>query len=525
MFKNKRIISFLVSMILILTGCIGRTGFVSLSKEYMASSSYNSYSILIDKKYPTIYDCKNRQITNCTYSYSAVIKPDEKSLSELQYIFSQQEINEITEQLRKGYPIVVPIDEKDYNKKFSYIKVFKTVNHYNDNQLCSHLISKVTNGLEAHFNSYFENPSELKINFAIDAKGRFLAGDNGTVEKENYYSKNGIGLTIDKEIQNIVEGAIDTSIIDKGAVVVTDIENGAVLGICSRPKINLNKISDSENDFINRALTPYSVGSIFKVVVACSAIENGLEDFECVCNGKVKVGDTVYSCQNSKVHGKEKLKNALANSCNCYFIKLALELGSEKLYKTAKDFGFGDKIELSPNWFVSNGVIENKSTLKSSGKLSLFAFGQGKLSATPIMFSSVISTIANGGIYNPPYIIDGYIDADGSRRKADRSSYKGKRIISKRTSEMMRKYLKYVVTNGTGNAAQSKDFLSAGKTSTAQSGQYKNGKEILHTWFAGFYPCDNPKYAVIIFNEDGKSGGGDCGPIFRQIVDKLSSKK
>lgn len=525
MLKNKRTISFLVCMILILTSCIGKTGLVALSSEYTASSSYNSYSILIGKKYPTIYDCKNRQITNCTYSYSAVIKPDEKSMSELKYIFSQQEINEITEELSKGYPIVVPIEEKDYQKKFKYIKVFKTVNQFNDNQLCSHLISKVTNGLQANYDTYFKNPNKLKINFAIDAKGRFLTGDDGTVESDNYYSKAGIGLTIDKEIQNIAEGAIDTSIINKGAVVITDVETGAVLGICSRPKINLNKINDNENDFINRAITPYSVGSIFKIVVACSAIENGFEDFECECKGKIKVGDTIYSCQKSKIHGKEKLKNALANSCNCYFVKLALALGSEKLYKTAKDFGFGSETELSPSWFVSNGIIEDKNTLSSNGKLSLFAFGQGKLSATPIMFSSVVSTIANGGVYNSPYIIDGYIEADGSRRNADRSSYKGKQIISNRTAEIMQKYLRYVVTDGTGNAAESKDGLSAGKTSTAQSGQYKNGKEILHTWFAGFYPCDKPKYAIIIFNEDGKSGGGDCGPIFRQIVDKLNSKK
>ena len=64
--------------------------------------------------------------------------------------------------------------------------------------------------------------------------------------------------------------------------------------------------------------------------MACSAIENGFEDFECECKGKIKVGDTIYSCQKSKIHGKEKLKNALANSCNCYFVKLALALGSEK---------------------------------------------------------------------------------------------------------------------------------------------------------------------------------------------------
>ena len=80
--------------------------------------------------------------------------------------------------------------------------------------------------------------------------------------------------------------------------------------------------------------------------------------------------------------------------------------------------------------------------------------------------------------------------------------------------------MKYVVSNGTGANAYY-DGKTAGKTATAQSGIYANGKEVLNTWFAGFYPYNNPKYTIVVMREDGISGSGDCCPIFRRIVEKL----
>ena len=81
--------------------------------------------------------------------------------------------------------------------------------------------------------------------------------------------------------------------------------------------------------------------------------------------------------------------------------------------------------------------------------------------------------------------------------------------------------MRYVVSDGTGRKAQSTDGKSAGKTATAQTGQYDKGIELLNTWFAGIYPYDAPKYAVVIMVEDGTSGSSDCCPIFRTIVEKL----
>lgn len=522
--KTKRSLSFLLCFLLVIVACIGRVGYVGLSEEYYASSSYNSYTLLIDKKYPTVYDIDSSPLTNASDKYVAVIKPDEKCLSELSKLFTSAEIADITQELKSGYPIVHEIDAKYKDTKLEYIKIMKCKVHYDSHQICSHLISSVTGGVESHFSDLFSDVKELSVNYAVDAKGRLLAGDTGTVQNDDYRSQRGIGLAIDKKIQQIAESAMDTSRIEKGAVVITDVDSGAVLALCSRPNIDLNHISDTENDFVNRALQPFSVGSIFKIVVACCALENGLGDTRYTCAGKIRVADTEYACQNTRAHGAETLKTALANSCNCYFVNLALKLGKDKLWQTAYEFGFGGETYLGSDWKVSNGVIDDVSLLKSDGRLALLGFGQGHLSATPLMFASVVSTVANGGIYYEPYIVDGYIDDDGTRRKTTSASDpQGRRIISQSTAKTMQSYLEYVVTNGTGSQAQSSDGLSAGKTSTAQSGQYSNGREILHTWFAGYYPSDDPEYAVVIMDEDGTSGGGDCGPVFRQIVDKLAT--
>ena len=84
--------------------------------------------------------------------------------------------------------------------------------------------------------------------------------------------------------------------------------------------------------------------------------------------------------------------------------------------------------------------------------------------------------------------------------------------------------MKNVVENGTGFNAQYKS-QTAGKTATAQSGIYVDGKEQLNTWFVGFYPYDNPKYSIVVMREGGKSGAGDCCPVFRTILEKYSDEE
>lgn len=489
---KKRLITIVVAAVFIFSSAIGRIAWIIFSGNYAVSSTYNSYTLTIDKLYPTVYDCNMDKITNNELGYAAIIRPNEKCLSELELLFNKEEIARITNELSKGYPVIREIKNKADCK---YIQIEEILTDESTEK--SILIKNV----QQHFN---EAIAEKTVNFAVDAKGRLLDGDSGTVNTGNYTSRAGIALTIDKDIQQTAENAAKN--MKKGAVVVMDIRSGNILASYSTP-----------NDSIDRSISPYCVGSVFKLIVAASAMENHIS-LNYTCEGKITVGDTTFSCQKDKAHGKQDMKAALANSCNCYFVELALKLGAENISETAEDFGFGGVTEFYENWQISNGNMPSESELKSKGQLSLLGFGQGSLTSTPLQFAAAVCAIANGGVYKSPNLILGAVADNG---KLERNNNSDERyVISTETSETLKQYMRYVVTNGTAYRADYNNN-SAGKTSTAQSGRYVNGKEILNTWFAGFYPYDNPQYAIVVMTENGTSGAGDCCPIFRTIVENL----
>lgn len=482
----KRSLSLMIAMIFIFTAIAGRCGYIAMSKTYQVSDTYNSYTLEIGKLKPYIYDRRGIKLNNNSVSLMAVIRPNEKCMSELDKLFDKNEINEITKELSKGYPIIRKVDKRADTQ---YIQIFEKIESDTDNQLCRHIIDYQCGGLE-YFNN--EEIGSLSVNFSVDAFGRVLTGYNTEVIDNNYDSRDGAIISVDSEIQKICEDASKS--IEKGAVVVMDTETSQLIASVSMG-----------DDFNNRALSNYAVGSIFKLVVATCAIENNVNPLY-NCTSSIKVGDTKFSCQKNHSHGLQNMKNALANSCNCYFVNLALKLGENKLYSTAKKFGFGDSFELYSNWNISGGHFPTLASLESKGQLSLLGFGQGQLTDSPVHFASVVSCIANGGNYHYPTLE--LLDVEKNA------------VISEKTAKTLREYMHYVVTDGTGSMANY-DNKTSGKTATAQSGIYDNKREILNTWFAGFYPAENPKYTIVVLREDGESGAGDCCPVFRTIVEKL----
>lgn len=485
---KKRFFVLAFTFMFCFTVVAGRCIYVSTSEAFQVNDSYNSYTLNIAASKPCIYDRRGQLLGERKIGYSAVIRPDEKCLSELSLFFNNDEIKEIIDELSKGYPIVRPVKE---NKNCKYIKIFKTAETDYQGSTCRHLLDEMCGGLSSYLP---DKTGELSINFPITATGRLLEGNTGEVINDNYDNKNGEIISIDSRVQYVAEAAAKS--IKKGAVVVMDAASSQILASVSRG-----------NDFNNRALASYAVGSVFKIIVCACALENDI-DINYNCVSSIKVGDTEFSCQNRQSHGSQNMKQALANSCNCYFVNLARHLGSSKIYETAKKFGFGNSYPLYKNWVVSSGEFPDISTLRSSGQLSLLGFGQGKLTDSPAHFAAAVSCIANGGNYNSPTV--------------ELNDIEENRIISEKTSNILKSYMHYVVTDGTGIAANYKNS-TAGKTATAQSGIYLNGREILNTWFAGFFPVDNPKYTIVVMCENGTSGAGDCCPVFREIVEKLEN--
>jgi cell division protein FtsI/penicillin-binding protein 2 len=294
-----------------------------------------------------------------------------------------------------------------------------------------------------------------------------------------------------------------------GCAIVMDVKTSSILACVIKP----------DSTYVNKAVQQYALGSVFKLVVSACAIENNV-DISYNCFGKITVGDTIFSCSHNYVHGYQNLKTALANSCNCYFVNLALTLGAEKLLATAKSFGFDLTTNLYSSWNFENASLPTLSDLSSKGQLSLFGFGQGLLLSTPLQVGNMLCTIGNNGKFNQTKLVSSTVDKNGSQSKIKQTNEK--QAISSNTAKTLLSYMRYVVSNGTGKNANTFDNKSAGKTGTAQSGQYLYGKEQLNTWFAGIYPYDNPKYAIVVMCENGTSGSADCCPIFRTIVENIN---
>lgn len=483
---QKRVVSLIVAVSLLLSSLFARIGYIMFNGSYTVSDSYNSYSLTIEKPEFQLYYRNGEKLNNDLNGYVAVIRPNEKCIGELYKIFNYDKIQTIMKELSKGYPIVVELEDYIETK---YIDVFKT---HKSSVVCPQLINKSSSGLLKYTN---ETQNTLKINFSIDAKGRLLSGDNGTLKRNESSFEDGLTLSIDKSIQEIVVDACNEMV--SGCCIVMDVNSGEVLACVNKP----------DDCYINKCFENYPVGSVFKLIIAASALENDINSVY-NCTGSIRIGDSTFSCQNDSIHGYQTLKTALANSCNCYFVNLALDLGYNKILETSNEFGFDKTINLYNDWNIKTSNLPSSELLNSKGQLALFGFGQGKLTSTPLQICSSLSVIANKGIYKTPTIL--------------KSSKEGKSVISKETADNLLKYMRYVVENGTGKNADDSLQLSAGKTATAQTGQYDNGIELLNTWFAGVYPYNEPKYAIVVMTENGISGSKDCCPIFRTIVENIN---
>lgn len=497
---SKRVLSLSICIVLMFTGTVGRIGYIIFSKNYTVSTSYNHYSLSIDKKYPTIYYSNGVKATNNKPDYIAVIRPNQKCISELDKIFDSKEVKSIIEELKKGYPLLKQLDNKP-KVKLKYINIYTS---FSDQNNLGQLISKESDGILNHIG---ETIAEKNIIFSIDAQGRLLDGDEGAIENINYDSPEGYRISIDRQIQQI---AVDASKdLTSGCVLVMDVKDSSILALVNKP----------DETYLIKPFCKYAVGSVFKLIVSACAIENGFNP-QYNCTGSIKIADSVFSCQNKHIHKTQNLKQALANSCNCYFVNLANELGKDKLLETANKLGFADVTQIFDKWNIQNANLPTDAELNSLGELSLFGFGQGKLSVTPLQICSFLCTVSNKGEKNVPRLFIENINNKNLKTQIDYPQ--SDKVLSEYTCETLLDYMHYVVTDGTGKNAQSTSGKSAGKTATAQTGQYFMTNEYLNTWFAGVYPYDEPKYAIVVMKEHGKSGSSDCCPIFRTIVEQIS---
>ena len=355
--------------------------------------------------------------------------------------------------------------------------------------------------------------------------------------------KQPVGATVQATINPKAQDAADKALGNqRGAVVALDPKTGAILAMISHPQYDPNRLSshdqasvvkawnelnaDPTQPLVNRAIAGnlYPPGSVFKIVTAAAALENGKVDTttQIPAPGVMELPQTTaglpnYDRQPCGPNNQTTLQHALEISCNTAMGYLGMQVGAQALADQAAKFGFGTTMRIptrvEPSRFPTG--INQAQTAQS-------AIGQYDVRVTPMQVAMVSAGIANGGVVMRPYLINQVLSAD--LQTIDRTS--PERLgtaVSSQTAATLTQMLVGVVDQGTGTPAKINGVQVAGKTGTAEQG---NGKPP-HAWFTAFAPANDPKVAVAVVVEDGGNAGNEAaggrlaGPIAKAVMEAV----
>ena len=429
-----------------------------------------------------------------------------------------------------------------------------TKRYYPYSSLASHIIGFVgsdnqgLDGIEAKYNKVLtgENGSISKM---LDAKGNII--ENTGEEYEKSMQGNNLILTIDMNIQAIVEKYLEEACIenictDGGNVIIMNPKNGDVLAMATYPFYDLNnpyEINDtdlkeiwSELDTTQKSLylqgmwrnkavaDTYEPGSTFKLVTASAAIEEGItspdKSGSFLCTGGIEVAKVRIKCwRYYRPHGSQSLREGLMNSCNPVFIGLGQKIGVSKYYNYLEKFGFLKKTGI--DLIGEANSIFLKEERVGPVELATISFGQ-RFEVTPIQMITMVSTIANKGIYIKPRVVRAIQNPITEETQEIEVEY-GERAISEKTAESVLSMMTSVVSEGTGKNARVQGYNVGGKTGTSEDG-VNTGKYV--TSFIGVAPTDDPSICILVtlYNptgEAGHQGGTVAAPVAGKILNEV----
>ncbi len=509
--------------------CIARIILIIKNAETSAvSQNQNIINVDICSLRGNIFDTNGKSLTTEENENCALITPCKEAEDYIKKILTGETKTSVLEKLENGKPATVITKTPLYCQGITNIKIPK---RNTQNLLCKHLIGYTDYsghgvvGLEKIFDDELYTTDKITAKIFQSAYGKVLSGAEIEINGIDSYKDSGVVTTIDKNIQYLTENAALN--IKKGAVLVSEVQNGKIRAMVSKPDYDIENIAqvlnDSNSPLINRCLLSYNVGSVFKPVVAAAGLENGLKNLVYDCTGNVIIGENTFNCHNRNGHGVTNMQTALKESCNSYFYRFCSEVGANAIYNTAKTFGFGNRQTLYSSLFTQNEQITPLKTLQNyPAALANLSIGQGQLLASPVTMLSVYEAIANGGLYYGKTVIES-IKKNGEIVK-EFPANKPTRAFSQETANTIKEYLKEVVESGTGTKAKPQNVTAAGKTATAQTGQKnQNGKPLEHSWFCGFFPADTPKYTVCVLIEDINESSVTAAEVFKKVADYIYS--
>jgi cell division protein FtsI (penicillin-binding protein 3) len=344
-----------------------------------------------------------------------------------------------------------------------------------------------------------------------------------------------VHLTVDLNLQNIVENEIDAAVREyspeKATIILMRPQTGEILAMANRPHYDLNLRSEAKPEQMkNRAIIDMmEPGSTFKIVTAAAALNEH----------KVRPDTTIF-CENGiwnfggrplhdhKAYADLSVQDILIKSSNIGAAKLAMSVGDQKFYEYIRRFGFGERTGVELPGEIS-GVIRPP---QSWSKISITRIPMGhEVGVTPLQMIVAMAAIANGGKLITPRIVKSVTTEDG-KTVTTFSPTVLRQVISPETAAQVGNALRGVVSDrGTAAAASVPGFSISGKTGTAQKvdpkGGYEQGKYVVS--FSGYLPSDHPEFVGLVVLDDAKTskpelnyGGLVAGPIFARIAEKAA---
>ena len=434
------------------------------------------------------------------------------------------------------------LDEKDYVGVSTEVS---TKRYYPYSTLASSVIGFCNSedtgiyGLEAQYDDVLSG-TDGRIITAQDALQDALP----TTYERTYDAVDGYSIvtTIDTVIQQYIESALQSAVDQYqpeggAAIIVMDTNTGGILGLASYPNYDLNDpytILDSytlqqidlleteeekssaraearETQWQNKTITDtYEPGSVFKIVTASAALEEGTATVNSTyyCNGVVEFkdgsGTLSIHCHNRSGHGQESFIQALVNSCNPAFMEIGLGLGQDRFFEYYQAYGLTEKTGIDlPAERVGVYYDETMSNIS----LASCSFGQSN-TVTPLQMLTAAVAGVNGGYLLTPRVVDRVIDQDGNTVEEFGTEVK-RQVISEETSAIMRDGLEQVVSANGGTNASVAGYRIGGKSGTAQilTNTVEEGEEEMYVFsYFVFAPADNPQVAALVLIDSPTQG-------------------
>ena len=402
--------------------------------------------------------------------------------------------------------------------------------------------SKGIAGVEATMNLYLTG-AEGTLTLLKDEKGKVIR----EVDRIKPDVGSRVELTIDARVQCLVENALRH--VGRAAAVVMDPNTGEILAMASVPDFTpgyfvpsidpdawKNYNTNKADPLVNKAINNFTPGSTFKLPTAITAAIHGHSADQEFCPGFVSYGRIRIKCWKHSGHGTLGIEESVQRSCNVYFMKIANELGSEKMTRGFDLLNLGQKtgVELPSE---SPGIVPGnrhwRQVLRPGKSVTpsitgMMAIGQSDCATSPLQMAGIVSAIANGGKYYKPRIVKQVVHPHKGTLVRNQPKLKVdllKEGLKSGDLEHIRHgmWLAANKIGGTARRASVKDRDVSAKTGTAQT--VDMGLKAHDAWTVAFAPYDNPRYVVVVAVHRGEHGGTVAGPLVHLIMRGLFAKE